>query len=908
MSALWISHTGLGWTLTSFILVGAFISGFLVPIYLKTNTALVHFRSNINSNLKVKPGIRKIIDAGFVNIDANTKFDRRITGSSEIDERLHEIIELVIRDSISQWYGRISADANFAGAIRSELQDVAIDLCARIKKVPWVGYMTKRMIDDVVPHLRLYRLAFFDLKATAGKKQAPQTLASFKNATETAPGGHSRNNSESFKCHSRNNSMSDSPIDLENAFFRLEADENLSRFRHHQLCTNREAEKRYLEDILDIVLYIILPSEDFKCLPARVLVRELLIGGVLLPIIDLITDPHTINMCFIRLCGQINLSSDAFLATIRATVDKQELLVLAEFVSREISLLRSKDSGSDTDVVVRQQLNSLLYVRKCVELRLQGGAPAERSANDKSINLPLPVILKNSLALSYIIDYLSVIDMERLIFLHLSIDSWRCSARAELEKCEKLGKSGGEGSEMLKEAAKKIWEQYFKSDSPCRVALDPIAELSLAETMASERVSYKWFDELLRILHEKISSEHLGSFYKSPTYLKLLGELDLLKEGDQDDESASPDSVSLADCSELEDFERQEPISGCGRFHMKVEIIDSGVVQDRGRTYGVYALSVSRMYENGFAEKWHVYRRYSDFYDLQQKIKDAYADLGKLPFPGKKTFNNMGAITLSKRVKMLNDYLQILLGSGVAETHPRLIGFLWAFLKPAEYDKAGTIGSALESVVSPIKSSMRSMTAAVRVMPENLLTTVDGLSRSLQARREKEGIDDPDAPLRIMLMLMDEIFDLQSRNQWLQRRIVTLLRQMFGDIMNKKIIDFLEDLLSCSRIAGFLTLIKDIAWPGGIRATTPKLDDALRHRIKIVAKTALLSALSEDLKHLLGSDTSRKGILRAYNTFQHPVINRRLFYVLFEGILEQIFPPITDVLGKMSQVYQPPAK
>jgi hypothetical protein len=46
------------------------------------------------------------------------------------------------------------------------------------------------------------------------------------------------------------------------------------------------------------------------------------------------------------------------------------------------------------------------------------------------------------------------------------------------------------------------------------------------------------------------------------------------------------------------------------------------VVNDRGKTYGIYAVSVAKCYETGYLEKWHVYRRYSDFHDLHQKVKD----------------------------------------------------------------------------------------------------------------------------------------------------------------------------------------------------------------------------------------------------------------------------------------------
>ena len=44
-------------------------------------------------------------------------------------------------------------------------------------------------------------------------------------------------------------------------------------------------------------------------------------------------------------------------------------------------------------------------------------------------------------------------------------------------------------------------------------------------------------------------------------------------------------------------------------------------------------------------------------------------------------------------------------------------------------------------------------------------------------------------PLRIMLLMLDEVFDLRHKNQWLRRRIVAILRQLikatFGDMINR---------------------------------------------------------------------------------------------------------------------------
>ena len=58
------------------------------------------------------------------------------------------------------------------------------------------------------------------------------------------------------------------------------------------------------------------------------------------------------------------------------------------------------------------------------------------------------------------------------------------------------------------------------------------------------------------------------------------------------------------------------------------------------------------------------------------------------------------------------------------------------------------------------------------------------LDAKVGASLEQENVSD-NIPLRIALLLMDEVFDLRERNQWLRRQIVAVLRQilkaMFGE-------------------------------------------------------------------------------------------------------------------------------
>jgi len=685
------------------------------------------------------------------------------------------------------------------------------------------------------------------------------------------------------------------------------------------------------------------------------------------------------------------MTSDVFLTTLRVTDNQDELSATMDMISKEIAQLRSRDSGREDDAFVKQQLSSLLYVHKVIETRLQRikeGADSDSvglpshidwsqllTPGTKLVSLPLDDVLKNNIALSYFIDYMSSIGAQAYLFFYLNVEGWRVSAEQQVSDME-LQKLKGVGDvhqtqgqtpnptlENMKEAAYSIYEHYLSEKASPKLKLDETIVKKLVFRIQTEIPNETWFDEVQGFVYEKLQNEErfLPGFRGSVSYVKLLAELELLKDpssrSDEED-SQSLDEISLPDNISLSsydaDFLPLEVITAAstdipvgstagstvpdnlattinlngesgaarsqqlqqGPFHLEAEIIETGVVNDRGKTYGIYAVSVAKHYETGYIDKWHVYRRYSDFHDLHQKVKDKYGDLGKLTFPGKKTFHNMERSVLEKRMKMLNDYLQILLQPGVIDTHSQLQRMLLAFFEQEEYDKGvtgGQIARTLDILVNPLKTSMRTVGQAVRTMPDNLLSTVDGMMdginkvfqgkvirppvfcESMKVGASLHVDTDDNIPLRIMLLLMDEVFDLKSRNQWLRRRIVTLLRQiirtMFGDIVNRRILDYVSLMTSPDQVADYLRAFKQSFWPNGCKAE-PRLprDEATRMRTRVAAKVALLSSLSDELKHIIGSDTTRRGLLCVFELFQHPVLNRRLLHVLLEGILETLFP------------------
>lgn len=189
-----------------------------------------------------------------------------------------------------------------------------------------------------------------------------------------------------------------------------------------------------------------------------------------------------------------------------------------------------------------------------------------------------------------------------------------------------------------------------------------------------------------------------------------------------------------------------------GDFVLTVHFIETGIVCDKGKTFGIYAIQVSRQFASGSLEQWHIYRRYSDFYDLYSKVKDKFPDLSKIAFPGKKTFHNMERSVLEKRMKMLGSYMHELCQPNVVNSHHGLKDLLMSFLEQGDYDKAtsgGPISHTIDTIVNPLKSGMKT----IKNMPEQFINTVDevveGLNKvfhskagkTLEASKVSAGID-----------------------------------------------------------------------------------------------------------------------------------------------------------------------
>ncbi|KAM5156929.1 sorting nexin-13 isoform 2-T2 [Mantella aurantiaca] len=762
------------------------------------------------------------------------KIDRRVTGANVIDEPLQQVIQFSLRDYVQYWYYMLSEDESFLLEIRQTVQNALVQFSTRSKEVDWQPYFTTRLVDDFATHLRAFR-------------KAQQRMAENEDQKKDA--------AEEF-------------VDT---FFEVEVEMEKVVCRD-LICTSSKDEEGFLKDLCEVLLYLLLPPGDFQNKIMRYFVREILSRGILLPLINQLSDPDYINQYIIWMIRDSNCNYEAFMNVIKLSNNAGELEAVRDKAAEELQYLRSLDTVGDDINTIKNQINSLLFVKKVCETRiqrLQSGKEIDTvklTANfGKLCTVPLDKILVHNVALQFFMDFMQQTGGQAHLFFWLTVEGYRVTAQQQLEVLRSRQRDGkhqtNQTKGLLKAAAVGVFDQYLSEKASPRVQIDDYLLAKLEDMLDSEDPTPEIFDEIQRKVYDMMlrDEKFYPSFRHNALYVRMLAELDMLKEP----------SFKGSDDGDGESF--------------------------NGSPTGSINLS-----EN-------------------------LASILKLP--GKKTFNNMDKEFLEKRKTDLNAYLQILLSPELLKAYPALACFVLVFLENKPYNKGkGDFARKMDTFVNPLRNSMRNVSNAVKAIPDSLAEGMNKMSDNMGKMSERLGQDikqsffkapilvpktdsdpghcrvsaqlddndDDNIPLRVMLLLMDEVFDLKERNQWLRRQITTLLQQLiratYGDTINRKIVDHVESMTSPDQVADYVKHFRDSFWPNGILAeTAAHRDRSIRMRTRVAGKTKLLEIMPDELKHIIGAETTRKGILRVFEMFQHTQLNRRLVYVFLEGFLETLF-------------------
>ncbi|KAH9644071.1 hypothetical protein HF086_009784 [Spodoptera exigua] len=554
---------------------------------------------------------------------------------------------------------------------------------------------------------------------------------------------------------------------LKDIFFELECSIENRQLCRDIYCMDPEKEYELLCEVSEAVLYLVAPEEAWRCHALKLILIELLSAVVLRPMINLLSDPDNINRTILR--------------------------------------SHSRDSAGEWELQDRQKLSSLQYLSRIIQARRATLGPQEGLSHT---NTP---------------DKVSEEVARSLKFLRAST-AWRSNAQylLEIELNEADAPHTSKAVlDNLRSSALELCDLYLAPNRPTVMGIPENCYGELVRKITTEGEEFTnnpvmCFDEVQKCVCDALEDD--------PSW-----QSDYMM--DSEDSSDKSSDIKKDDKPEKKYSGDVLPVPGTRHNRSRSDIVgnmsqrmmineSAALVQDKGRAFGIYAIAVTRLSDN---EVWHIYRRYSDFYDLHSSIKDKWPELSSLPFPGKKTFQNTSRTVLESRKRMLNTYLQTLA----------------SLARDAKY----------MTLLSP-----------------------DYLGGFLSPENQTEKHSNTENDESVALKLFEEVLGI--RGLWLRRRLLAPIRTLIADRVNKKVLEFVSSLTSPRNVVQYLKTFKDAA---------------TKARTRVAAKVALLSACSDDLRHIVGSDTARRGLLTVFDLFQNQEINRRLIFVLLEKLFKKMY-------------------
>uniref|UniRef100_A0A8C3J1H4 Sorting nexin 13 n=1 Tax=Calidris pygmaea TaxID=425635 RepID=A0A8C3J1H4_9CHAR len=301
--------------------------------------------------------------------------------------------------------------------------------------------------------------------------------------------------------------------------------------------------KGFLRDLCEVLLYILLPPGDFQNKIMRYFVREILSRGILLPLINQLSDPDYINQYVIWMIRDSNCNYEAFMNIIKLSDNIGELEAVKDKASEELQYLRSLDTAGDDINTIKNQINSLLYVIKVCDSRiqrLQSGKEIDTvklAANfGKLCTVPLDHILVDNVALQFFMDYMQQTGGQAHLFFWMTVEGYRVTAQQQLEVLQSRQKDGkhqtNQTKGLLRAAAFGVYEQYLSEKASPRVNIDDNLVAKLAETLNHDDPTPEIFDDIQRKVYELMLRDErfYPSFKQNVLYVRMLAELDMLKD------------------------------------------------------------------------------------------------------------------------------------------------------------------------------------------------------------------------------------------------------------------------------------------------------------------------------------------------------------------------------------------
>ncbi|KAA1468107.1 PhoX domain-containing protein [Dentipellis sp. KUC8613] len=383
-------------------------------------------------------------------------------------------------------------------------------------------------------------------------------------------------------------------------------------------------------------------------------------------------------------------------------------------------------------------------------------------------------------------------------------------------------------------------------------------------------------------------------------------------------------------------YEQQEVANRLIPDRTRLSIMNSAVGQEHGKAVVRYLVEVQQLAPDGsLATGWVVARRYNEFLNMHNRLRDKYASVRNLEFPGKRLVTALSGSFIDARRIALERYLQNLviikpvceseeLRAFLSRNSPFLVSEPEGTSKPPVFpgtdlvrtmyhsvaesiddmffgpsmldvmiqrltrqaaELAGIVGSAINDedlVAQALRLSGKNATDEAMLQFSGDLKPLDGETSSSTFS----------APICDLLLA---VFELNKKNNWLRRQaIVIILQQVLGSTVERKIRETVTSFLDEPHIMNFITMFRDSLWPGGQlkSSSLPRSPEEKLHT-RDEANRKLSSLIPDLAANMIGRSNARRGARRIFAVLQNRRLNQHIIYTVVDEIFSALFPEAT---------------
>ncbi|KAI0274788.1 PhoX domain-containing protein [Gloeopeniophorella convolvens] len=376
-------------------------------------------------------------------------------------------------------------------------------------------------------------------------------------------------------------------------------------------------------------------------------------------------------------------------------------------------------------------------------------------------------------------------------------------------------------------------------------------------------------------------------------------------------------------------FEQQEVANRLIPDRTKVSIVNSVVGEENGKSVVRYLVEVQQLApDGGVGTGWVVARRYNEFLDMHNKLRERYAKVKTLEFPGKRLVTALSGSFVDLRRAALERYMQNLVSTPPVCESDELRAFLSrsspfmvsepksSVAKPAgAFPGTGLVRHVYQSVAGSIDDMffgpsmldvmiqrLTRQAAELAGIKGNAITDEDVVVQAFRASGKSatdgtllqfsgdlkplEGETSSSTFSAPICDLILAVFELNKKNNWLRRQAITIImQQVLGSTVERKLRETVNYFLDEMHVMNFIGMMRDSMWQGGqLRPPSVPRSAEEKTRARDDANR-MLSALIPDLAaNMIGRSNARRGARRIFAVLQNRRLNQHLAYSVLDEV------------------------